>query len=385
MKVTHLLASISRANGGISESVCRLTQSLQKRGAAQVSVVSLRDSFSDEDATRWQPLVPRCLKVVGPRAIGYAPRWSSTLSELHPDLVHVSGLWMYPSVAGRTWARRTGRPYLISPHGMLDPWALRHSAWKKNLAARLFEGNHLRGAHCLHALCLAEANAIRAYGLGNPVCVIPNGVDLPDPTTALPPVWAGRFSPEHKILLFLGRLHPKKGLRELIQAWALARPSGWRLVVAGWDQGGHVEELKRIVATQALQDVVYFCGPLHGQAKAAAYRAAQAFILPSHSEGLPMTVLEAWANGLPVMMTAACNLPEGFSTGSALEICPNPSILASAMTTFLGQPSEALQAMGQRGRQLAAQRYNWDRIAADMASVYQWMVNRGPQPACVQT
>lgn len=382
MKVTHLLASVSRANGGIAESVCRLAQSLQAHTSTELSVVSLRDPFSEEDTPRWRPLMPKCLPVVGPRAIGYAPELAPTLRAINPDLIHVAGLWMYPSLAQRVWAQRTGRPYIISPHGMLDPWALRNSAWKKKLAAVLFERDHLQGAACLHALCPAEAEAIRAYGLDNPVCVIPNGVDIPvSKPRALAPVWADRVAPGQKVLLFLGRIHPKKGLRELVEAWAMARPPNWRLVVAGWDQGDHLRELNLLVDNYHLQETIHFCGPLHGEAKVAAYQSAQAFILPSHSEGLPMTVLEAWAHGLPVMMTAACNLPEGFSSGSALEISTQPSIMAQEISALLAQPDEALVAMGQRGRQLAAQRFNWDRIAAEMQSVYLWMGKQGPRPA----
>lgn len=134
------------------------------------------------------------------------------------SLLHIHGLWMYPSVACMQWSRGK-RPYLVSPHGMLDGWALRNSAWKKILAARLYENRHLRGAACLNALNESEAASIRAYGLRNPVCIVPNGVDLPDQR---PTLGGGE-----KVCLFLGRLHPKKGLPALLSAWAKIRVRAW--------------------------------------------------------------------------------------------------------------------------------------------------------------
>lgn len=293
MKIAFVLSSISRANGGVSESVRRLAQSLQAADSTAVSVLGLQDAFTDQDLPAWQPLTPQCVPVCGPRAVGYAPALLPALAAADPEVTHTAGLWMYPSFANHCWARQAHRPYLISPHGMLDAWALRNSAWKKNLAARLFERSHLEGAACLHALCASEAESIRAYGLKNPICVLPNGVDLPGAQTHQPPVWAGRFPAHRRVLLFLGRLHPKKGLMNLLQAWTAVPAGSWQIVVAGWDQGGHQQELQSFVHAHGLGDAVTFVGPLHGAAKADAFAAAHGFILPSFSEGLPMTVLEA--------------------------------------------------------------------------------------------
>jgi len=274
---------------------------------------------------------------------------------------------------------------MISPHGMLDGWALHQSSWKKRIATQLFERAHLEQAACLHALGSAEADAIRAYGLVNPICILPNGMDIPSASqTVSAPVWAGQFPDHRRVLLFLGRLHPKKGLRPLLQAWATRPNRDWQLVIAGWDQGGHRAELEAFVREQNLQDAVTFCGALHGPDKAAAYRAAHAFILPSFSEGLPMTILEAWAYALPVLMTAACNLPEGFSAGSALEISTDHAMLAQSLAQFLSRDPAEHVAMGQRGRALVKQQFGWARIAQEMLAVYRWMGGQGPCPACVR-
>jgi glycosyltransferase involved in cell wall biosynthesis len=384
VKIAYLLSSLSRINGGISESVRRLAQSLPVPAGAAASVLGLRDAYSDADLALWNPLRPQVFPVRGPRAIGYAPALASALADVNADVTHAAGLWMYPSVAHHRWVRRSRRPCVISPHGMLDAWALRNSAWKKRLAGALFERAHLEQAACLHALCAPEAEAIRAYGLTNPICVIPNGIDLPvlsEPPS--PPAWAGRIPSGRNVLLFLGRLHPKKGLRSLLQAWARARTPAWHLVIAGWDQGGHERELQALAEAHQLREHVCFCGPLHGPDKAAAYAAAQAFILPSFSEGLPMTILEAWAYGLPVLMTTACNLPEGFQANAALKISTDPGMLAQEISRFLDWPVEERAAMGRRGHDLVARQFSWNRIAGEFLSLYRWIAGQGPQPVCV--
>jgi poly(glycerol-phosphate) alpha-glucosyltransferase len=178
-------------------------------------------------------------------------------------------------------------------------------------------------------------------------------------------------------LLFLGRITPKKGLSELIAAFARAAPRlpGWRLVIAGWnDNAGDVRA--EAVATGA--DIV-FPGPLFGEAKAAAYAGAAAFVLPSHSEGLPMTVLEAWAAGTPVLMTAACNLPEGFAAGAAAEIPLDPAGMADVFTKHLADAGWRAAA-GAAGKQLVRRQFSWDGVAESFLALYEHALDRGPRP-----
>jgi poly(glycerol-phosphate) alpha-glucosyltransferase len=294
---------------------------------------------------------------------------------------------MYPSVAAARWAARWQKPLVVSPHGMLDPWAVRNSGWKKRIAGWLFENRHLRQADCLHALNNAEFDAIRAYGLTNPVAVIPNGVDLPDLNTSLArPDWAADLDNEW-ILLFLGRLHPKKGLASLLHAWARVRREAveqrWRLVIAGWDQGGHEAELRRLAESLQLGESVRFVGSQFEAKKAASLARADAFILPSLSEGLPMAVLEAWAHHLPVLMTQQCHLPEGFAAGAALEIALDAERIAEALATFLSLPEKERLVMGERGRRLVETHFAWEGIATQMVGVYRWLIEGGKRPSCI--
>jgi poly(glycerol-phosphate) alpha-glucosyltransferase len=377
-------------------SVRQLAQTLGDVSKVEVSVLALRDGHTDSDLASWHPIVPQVCDAHGPRAFGYSPALRRRLEQISPDLAHVHGLWMYPSLACLNWHRRSGRPFLISPRGMLDSWALATSRWKKNLAGWLYEKSHLRSASCLHALCESEARAIRAYGLENPICVIPNGIDLPELRTVECGVrnslWGnGVVQAGAKVLLYLGRIHPKKGLVNLLRAWAAIqrtedggrRREEWVLAIAGWDQGGHEKELRVLSAECGIEKSVVFLGPQFGEDKAACYRACDGFILPSFSEGLPMVVLEAWASAKPVLMTPECNLPEGFAAEAALSVKPSPQSIKEGLIRFFQMNDASRQAMGQRGRALVAERFTWPKVAQEMQAVYEWVLGKGPKPDCV--
>jgi len=396
MKTLCVMDSVSRANGGIFEAERRLQQTLHAARGIDVRVVGLRDSHADADLAAWAPLVPALCTVKGPTSFGYAPALVDTLFQPEADLASFVGLWKYPSVAALRWASRTHKPFLVSPHGMLDAWALRNSRTKKRLAAWFFQDAQLKKATCLRALGPAEAASIRAYGLKNPICIIPNGIDLPehDRLSLLPsPFPSGR-----KVLLYLGRLHPKKGLGPLLAAWQLARANGggdWLLAIAGWDQAGHAAELKQQATALGLpwknendpdleKASILFLGPKFGEAKARLYAHCDAFILPSLSEGLPMVILEAWAYGKPVVMTPECNLLEGFSANAALRIAPTIDSAAEGLTHLFAMTDADRQAMGRNGLALVRDRFTWSKVADDMMTVYQWMLGGGLLPSCME-
>jgi poly(glycerol-phosphate) alpha-glucosyltransferase len=315
------------------------------------------------------------------------------------DLLYAATLWKYPSWAALQWAEHSGKPMMVAPHGSLDSWALSNAAWKKRIAALFFKNRQLRKASCIRALCQSEANSIRAYGLTNPIAVIPNGVEMPEANPTKPEI-GGR-----KTLLFLGRLHPKKGLPNALRAFKKAiasRPSpvdsSWQFVIAGWDQGGHEAELMRLCDVLGLKSEklkgesgkigssdseVVFYGPAFREEKKVLLRSANAFILPSLSEGLPMSVLEAWAFGLPVVMTAECNLPEGFSANAAIRIDVQSESIASGLDLLFSKNATDLEAMGGRGRELVNRLFTWQTIAGQMKEAYNWMLGGGSPPSCV--
>lgn len=389
MLATFLAHSVSRAFGGIFEITRRTAQSMVAEKRWKVEVLGIQDSFTEKDLPEWQPVMPCAFPSCGPKSYGYAPALGSALDQLQPDVTHVHGLWTYTSRAANQWTKRRHRPYMISIHGMLDQWALKHSAWKKKLAGLIFQNAALRHAHCLHVNTLTELECVRAYGLENPVCVIPNGVDLPDSGAVDLPPWHHEIPSEKKVLLYIGRIHPKKGLPSLLQAWAQARDRGhasstdWELAIAGWDQNDHTSFLRRQVKELNISNSVHFLGSQFGKAKEAAFRAASAFVLPSLSEGLPMAGLEALAYQLPLLITPECNLPETFSTASAIRIDPSPESIVRGLEQLFSLTTEERLQMGDNGHSLVRERFAWRKVARDMCTAYEWVLGGGACPAFI--
>ena len=401
MNIGFVSDSLSTTAGGIFEIERSLALHLRGLGIS-VTAWGVRDEPWERVADEWDGIECRLRERSGPRIFGYVPGLVSDLVDSDCELLHLQHLWMYPSVAVHRWHRRTGRPYLVTANGMLEPWTLSRSKWIKRAAALCYENRMLRSAASLQANTEKEAADFRAYGLRNPICLIPNGVALPEVSSSEP---LRQRSGGPRVLLFLGRLHPKKGLVNALRAWAEvmgeeARGTGreaWQFVIAGWDQGGHGDELKALCrelgldysdnpsgnSDSASPAPVIFNGPAFGKEKDALMRKAEAFILPSFSEGLPMAVLEAWAYGIPVLMTDHCNLPEGFTAGAAIRIGTEvPGIAGGLRELFQGSPGD-LEAMGGAGRTLVEEQFTWPKVAAQMKEVYEWMLGGGIWPGCL--
>ena len=381
MSIAIVTASLSREAGGMFEAVQAPANLLQQRGH-KVSVYGIDDAELPEARESWHVKRFRSFATKGPARLAYAPEMGDLLVTKRYDVLHLHGLWNYPSYAASRWNRARSGKLVISPHGMLDPWALRNSVLKKRLAGWMYENANLRSAGAIRALCVAEADAIAALGLKVPIAIIPNGVTLPDAADLQAPAGANR-----KTLLFLGRIHPKKGIAELIKAWTIAVKQSpvlnddWQLEIAGWDDGDHLSQLRTLAQESGLTNIT-FPGPLYGKAKDEALAGCGAFILPSRSEGMPMSVLEAWSYRKPVLMTAACNIPEGFAAGAAFRVEREPDALAASWMEILDQPP-ALAEAGRRGRQLAEEHFTWDRVTDQHVALFAWLAGRGDRPEFV--
>jgi glycosyltransferase involved in cell wall biosynthesis len=403
IKSAHLTGPVSRKAGGLFDAVSRLVQ-MQDRQGMEVKVFGLWDEFSNADSKAWNPVPVAAFQPSWPKMIGRSPRFLEELQSFAPDISHAHGLWLYPSIANKNYSRRKNRPYLISPHGMLDPWALKNSRWKKMIAWRLFEQEHLRGAFCIRSLCASEAHSIRQLQLKNDIAVIPNGIDLPTGTPPATAPWKEVIEPGRKVLLFLSRIHLKKGLINLLHAWNTvinSQPAmnDWLLAIAGWDQGEHEQQLKQLATDLRLAWVdirepkknsklqtscsVLFLGPQFNAAKAACYHYCDAFVLPSFSEGLPMVVLEAWANAKPVIMTPECNLPEGFQAGAAIKVEANVTSLVAGLNELRRMSDADRMAMGIRAHDLVVERFTWSKVGDQLQAVHTWILGGGAKPDCI--
>lgn len=323
---------------------------------------------------------------VGWQTAAALPSWRrdqlllQAVRQRQPGLVHVHGLWRSPTRIAPALAA-AGVPVVIAPHGMLDPWAMANSRWKKRLVWSLWERRAVAAAGCLQALCAAEVEAIRALGFSGPVALIPNGVHAPAPhQIAAAPPWAGRIPAEDKVLLFLGRFHPKKGLAPLVEAWsrlaASAAAAGWWLVVVGHGDAG---ALQARINRERLARVLVL-GPCFGGEKDACLAGATAFVLPSFSEGLPMAALEAMSWSLPCLLSPACNLPQAFTAGAALSVTPSASALSGPLRALMAMDGSERRQMGAAGRRLVQQHYSWPQAAEATAALYRWLMGEGPRP-----
>lgn len=390
MKLAVLTGSVSRMAGGTFTSIRRPMQEMLDAFPLDIGVFGLKDNFTSNDLPEWAPLVPEIFPVIGPKAFGYARGFFDAVERFQPSIMQVHGIWMHYSHVCLSISKKWGIPYIVNPHGMLDQWAVNNSSWKKKFAGIMFENQHLRVASCLRALCESEAISMRRYGLQNPICIIPNGIALPDASSPDPAPWHDAIEPGKKVLLFLGRIHEKKGLHNLIVAWAKALKddpkltSEWVLVIAGWDTTGHQIELFNLLGALQIQESIKFIGPQFDKQKAAAYFHADAFILPSFSEGLPMTVLEAWAHGLPVLMTPQCNIPEGFQSNAAIKLEPQHEEIVTGLMDLFSLTEAERRDMGQNGLSLVKQQFTWKKAAGEMHAVYQWILGGGTPPECVR-
>lgn len=368
--------------GGLFSSVRNLGLSILRKHT-DILLMSYDDEYSAVDRKAYEEIPMKIyhrssLPLLN--TLGYSKDIHCLLEHEKPDIIHTQGVWMYNSYATLKYkTKHRNSVSILTPRGMLDPWAIKNSSWKKKLAGFLFEYHNLKSADCIHALCQSEYESIRKFGLNNPVAIIPNGINIPmNPTF--------NRNKGNKTLLYIGRIHPKKGLREFILALGKIkkRSNGllakWKVRIAGWNQNGHINELISLVRENELERTVEFIGEVYGSDKDKELCRANAFILPSFSEGLPMSVLEAWAYRLPVVMTDYCNIPEGFDTDSAFRIDPNVDSIVKGLTAFLGLDDRELIQMGENGFQLVANKFTWDKIAEQTIQLYNYLINGGDKP-----
>jgi glycosyltransferase involved in cell wall biosynthesis len=300
------------------------------------------------------------------------------------DIVQIHGLWTGHSSATLDFASKFWKPAIVSAHGMLDGWALQHKKWKKVPYSALIERRKLSRVTCLRALTRVEAENYRAFGLSSPIAIIPNGISAPDHVSPCEFLRQYPHLEGKKIVLFLGRLHKKKGVDLLAKAWHMVstRLPDAHLVIAGPDDGPLGQQLRRSIRTSRSASIT-ICGMLTGSLKWSALAAASAFVLPSFSEGLSMAILEALWQKLPVLITRQCNFREIENLECTFLIEPSVSNIAEGLLDMLSRPAGELHARGGIGAEFVQANYRWPIAGEQMADVYDWMLG-GPTPSSVE-
>ena len=247
-----------------------------------------------------------------------------------------------------------------------------------------FENQNLKEANLIHVNTIKEAEDIRLHGFTNPLALIPNGINIKSDISTIDNIRKDYSQKGHKKrLLFLGRLHPKKGIKQLLNAWKILPGSyrnEWELAIVGWDQNNHGDELLELTKFLNIESSVRFYGSAFGSKKEKILMNSNGFILPSFSEGLPIAVLEAWSFKLPVIMTDACNLSDGFKANAAFRISTNPNEIAESLQEFFSQTEEDLIKMGMNGFNLVKSKYSWESASKKLYKSYQWLLDGGKKP-----
>jgi len=361
MRVLHTIASLEPDTGGPARSVPNLAMALRREGLS----VALWTPNAQEQA--WlEPLVEAGIEI-----------HSGDLSELPAfDLIHDHGVWLHNNRRVAAHAKAHGIARIVSPRGMLEPWALNHKKWKKRLAWWLYQRADLRSATALHATAQSEAEQLRKLGFKQRIILAPNGVDevkaealKVECPTGQPDSLSIQDSP--RTALFLSRIHPKKGLPLLVNAWSRLRPQGWRMRIVGPDEGGHRREVENLVAQAGLAEEWVFEGALDGEAKWSRYREADLFILPTYSENFGICVAEALASGIPVITTTGTPWDGLTEHRCGWWVSPDAEALAEALNAAMATSPEELRAMGERGKAWMSRDFSWSSIAAQMAAAYQ--------------
>lgn len=304
------------------------------------------------------------------------------------SVISQHGLWLHYGRVAKNIGNRRRVPVIIHPHGMLEPWALQRSSWKKKITGRLWEYENLRHAACLRVTSAEELKSVRAFGLKNPVALIPNGIDTEDYGSLPTKTEAESLLPalkDRRVLLFLSRLHPVKGLPILLKAWHALESErrDWLLAIAGPDQLDHARELKQLVDELDLKDAVVFTGALFDEEKRAAYALAELFVLPSHSENFGVVVAEALAAGLPVIAGTGTPWNGLLEHGCGWWIENRVETLTETLRETLSTPKRELAEMGAKGREWMRKDFAWERLAAEMIEVCEWTLGGGKHPSCV--
>ncbi len=373
MRLCHIVPSLAERHGGPSKSVRALANHAVDAGATvELLATGVRgDSVTPAPDDRAKIRLFRC---VTPQWLTCSPTLRDYLVEVPADLIHHHSLWLLTLRYATEASRRHRAPLVISPRGMMNAWAWRHRRWRKRLAEKLIHPGALQHAAGWHATSAEEASDIHALGFRQPVCVAPNGVDLPDAAklAAARETWlelcpAARSRP---VVLFYSRLHHKKRVRELIDAWLSIPRGDWLLLIVGTAEEYTAEKLAAEVADLGHSENIRV---FDGAGRPAPYAIASLFVLPSHSENFGLVIAEALAAGVPAVVTDTT--PWSDLTPNHAGWCVPWQEFTPTLAQALLTPPAELKAMGQSGRQWVANEYSWSRAASLLHSFYRHLLH----------
>lgn len=359
MKVIHFIAGIDKTEGGTTEYIRLLSSELKNHielivatGISEHPIViyGVTIKFFKTSVLRWFPMIKE---------------FSVFLEKEKPNLVHINGIWSPQNWGFQKAAQKLGIKVIVSPHGMLEPWIMAHNPLKKKIALLLYQKKAIQRSVYLHATAQMEAKNIQAFGFTKPICIIPNGIDLKD---------VKEIKKEYgtRKMVFLSRIHPKKGIELLLEAWRNSNTNGWILEIAGNGDENYIVDLNQ--SAQDLQNV-HFVGAKYGEAKWNFLRSADVMVLPTHSENFGIVVAEALAVGVPVITTQDTPWEDLEIHQCGWWINLSVSNLEKTISKVTQTSPEVLRIMGNHGRTLVSEKYEIKAVTHKIIDLYQKVLN----------
>lgn len=380
ISVVFLSTGFSPTIGGPFESVSGLARGLAKDPAIDVTVVGCVSQ-----AVNWVPHRGRwgdaSLSVhQGPpfRRLTHARRYlMDRIAQNTINVIHASGLWDDSTVLASSVVARSPLPIVWSIRGMLEPWALAYRRPRKLVAWALGQRAALNAASVIHATADSEARSCRRAGLRQPIAVVPNGIDV----QPLPKAQDRPHSNRVQRCAYLGRLHPKKGLPNLIEAWRRCDTTRWELVIAGPDTGGHAAMLKSLIRHHDLVNV-HVAEPVYGEDRTRFLEQCDLFVCPSFSENFGNAIAEAMERGKPVIATTGTPWSVLSREHIGWWVDPEPVALGRALAEALHAGTDQLTMLGSKCREHVVNTYSWPVVVQQMRAVYEWILG-GNAPSCL--
>lgn len=373
MKVVHVIPHIDQEASGPSYSVPTLCKNIASRGLeVELSCLAAKREITGvtlDIHPQWSMLKRFAVSPSHAYALSYKAEES--------DVIHNHSLWSMVNLAAGLVVPGKRAKLVTSPRGTLSDWAMSRSKRVKRILWPL-QRRVLSRADMLHATSEVEYNEIRALGFTAPVAVIPNGIDLPK----LP---KGAPSSEKRTLLFLSRIHPTKCVDRLLLAWKAlqAKHQDWRLVIAGKGEQAYLHEIESLAVDLELERLE-FTGPLYGEKKSNAYREAELFVLPTHSENFGMVVAEALAHGCPTVVSKGAPWSGLEEEGCGWWVDHDVESLTASLEKAMSLSTAQLASMGLQGRDWMQREFSWDSVAHRMTVAYRWLLEGGEKPEWVK-
>ncbi|MDP7005935.1 MAG: glycosyltransferase [Phycisphaerales bacterium] len=378
MKILHYCARLRLIDGGVVRAVLDLTSSLSQCGKTVTLMVTEGDDFPGEDSG---VQTMRTGDFDRPPIRFSTARLASLKQYIaDADVLHLHTPWEPANIQLAKIARDVGTPYVVSVHGMLDNWVMKTSTLKKRIFLRLGGRKMFHKAACVHCTARAEADQARRWIPKSNIVVVPLVFDpslylTPPPTSDPDKYWPQRES-KKPIVLFLSRVHPKKGVDRLLQAAAdVLKKNKVRFIIAGSGEPSYERQLQKLAVELNIDSQIEFVGFVDGDRKVALLRAADLFVLPTSQENFGLVFPEAMACGLPVITTKGVDIwPELEESGGAIIISEDPKSIATAINQLLTN-GDTCKKMGEAARTWVDSTFSGDSVANQYIGLYRTAIN----------